>query len=85
MKMELNGSSQRASRRRWHVSWAGKAEEGLDKWERTLEQQAGICGDTSEGRKVTAPRPLGCKRTSKVSFPSHPSPGHKDLFTEGPV
>lgn len=70
--MELNGSSQRASRRRWHVSWAGKAEEGLDKWERTLEQQASICGDTSQRRKVTVPWQLGCKEDKQGEFSEPP-------------
>ena len=70
--MELNGSSQRASRRRWHVSWAGKAEEGLDKWERTLEQQAGICGDTSEGRKVDSASAVGLQEDKQGEFSEPP-------------
>lgn len=39
MKMGLDGWSPRASRRRWHLSWAGKTGKGLNKQEGTLEQQ----------------------------------------------
>lgn len=61
-------------------SWAGKAEKGLDKWERTLEQQGhGAFAVTSQGRKVTNASATGlqervssCKEDKQGEFSKPP-------------